>query len=470
MSSLDHLPVVVIGAGPVGLAAAAHLRTRDMSYMVLEATDGVAACFRSTAHVRLFSPWKMNVDAAATRVLEQHAWKPPDPDGMPTAGELRSQYLEPLATALLPNVRFGTRVEQISRRGFDKVKTTGRELAPYVLRVRVNGQEEQLEARAVIDASGTWATPNWMGVNGLPALGEQAHSEHIRYGMPDILGSERERYAYKRVLVVGSGHSAAGSLVALAELARQDGRTRVAWAVRSDNLERIFGGGAKDGLPDRGTLGTSLRALTHSGAFELFRAFRIESVREHEGRLQVSAIGQDGATRHISGIDEIIVATGARPDLSLARELRLRLDPWLESTDKLAPLIDPNLHSCGSVPPHGHRELEHPEVGYYAIGAKSYGRAPNFLLATGYEQARSVVAALAGDMRAADDVQLVLPETGVCVTDLAEDKGGGGCCATPAAQKPASLGCCPPPAAQQSAVSGCCPAPDKPKTASGCCG
>ena len=126
--------------------------------------------------------------------------------------------------------------------------------------------------------------------------------------------------------------------------------------------------------------------------------------------------------------------------------------------------------SCGSVPPHGHRELEHPEVGYYAIGAKSYGRAPNFLLATGYEQARSVVAALAGDMRAADDVQLVLPETGVCVTDLAEDKGGGGCCATPAAQKPASLGCCPPPAAQQSAVSGCCPAPDKPKTASGCCG
>src|SRR5690606_31407983 len=172
-----------------------------------------------------------------------------------------------------------------------------------------------------------------------------------------------------------------------------------------------------------------------------FRAFRIESVREHEGRLQVSAIGQDGATRHISGIDEIIVATGARPDLSLARELRLRLDPWLESTDKLAPLIDPNLHSCGSVPPHGHRELEHPEVGYYAIGAKSYGRAPNFLLATGYEQARSVVAALAGDMRAADDVQLVLPETGVCVTDLAEDKGGGGCCATPAAQKPASLGC-----------------------------
>src|SRR5688572_33487538 len=107
MSSLENLPVVVIGAGPVGLSAAAHLTTRGLPYVVLEATDGVAACFRSTAHVRLFSPWKMNIDAAAARVLEPHGWKAPDPDGMPTAGELRSQYLEPLATALLPNIRFG---------------------------------------------------------------------------------------------------------------------------------------------------------------------------------------------------------------------------------------------------------------------------------------------------------------------------------------------------------------------------
>ena len=98
----------------------------------------------------------------------------------------------------------------------------------------------------------------------------------------------------------------------------------------------------------------------------------------------------------------------------MTRELRLELDPWLESVKALGPLIDPNLHSCGSVSPHGYRELGHPEPGFYTIGVKSYGRAPTFLLLTGYEQARSVAAAIAGDLAAAEDVQLVLPETGVC--------------------------------------------------------
>ena len=112
--------------------------------------------------------------------------------------------------------------------------------------------------------------------------------------------------------------------------------------------------------------------------------------------------------------DRIVVATGQRPDLGITRELRLELDPWLESAKALGPLIDPNVHSCGSVPPHGYRELSHPEPGFYTVGVKSYGRAPTFLLMTGNEQVRSVVAAIAGDMVAADAVQLVLPQTGVC--------------------------------------------------------
>jgi thioredoxin reductase len=417
MNTLDSLPVVVIGAGPVGLSAASHLYTRGMAFQVLEAGAGVAECFRATAHVRLFSPWKMNVDPVAAQLLERRAWQPPDPTLMPTAGELRALYLEPLARALAPHVCFNTRVQAISRRGFDKVKTTGREHAPFVLRVARDGEPLEIEARAVIDATGTWGNPNPMGATGLSALGEKQLAHHIFYGMPDVLGQARARYAGKRVLVVGSGHSAAGSLIALARLAEEGESTRLAWVIRSDNLERIFGGGTKDGLPERGSLGTKLRELMQSGVLELFRAFQIEGLHEHEGRLRVVGVGRGGSRQHISGIDEVVVATGARPNLELARELRVALDPWLESTPQLAPLIDPNVHSCGSVPPHGHRELSHPEVGYYTIGAKSYGRAPNFLLATGYEQARSVVAALAGDFAAADDVQLELPETGVCSSD-----------------------------------------------------
>jgi thioredoxin reductase len=436
--SADQLPIVVIGAGPTGLAAAAHLTSRGARYLVLEASDSVAACFRSTAHVRLFSPWKMNIDPTAARLLEPQGWRAPDPEQMPTAGDMRALYLEPLAKLLEANIRFGSRVERISRRGYDKVKTPGRDKAPFVVRIRSNGGEQELEARAVIDASGTWATPNWMGANGIPALGEEGCAAHIQYGMPDVVGSARKRYANKRVLVVGSGHSAVGTLIGLSELAQQESETRIAWAVRSSNLERILGGGAKDGLSERGNLGLTLRSLIDGGRLELFQAFQVEAVSEQRGKLEVSGSGPNGA-QQIAGLDEIIVATGSRPDLSLARELRLRLDPWLESTELLAPLIDPNEHSCGSVPPHGHRELTHPEAGYYAVGAKSYGRAPNFLLATGYEQTRSVVAALTGDMAAADDVHLVLPETGVCVTDIAA-AGGGGCCPAPAAKAKGS--CC----------------------------
>jgi len=436
MTAQQTLPVVVIGAGPVGLAAAAHLMTRNLPFLVLEASADVSASFRSTKHVRLFSPWRMNIDVAAARVLESSGWLPPNPDGKPTAGELSSEYLQPLARALAPHIRFHARVSAISRRGFDKVKTVGREQASFLLHVLSDGREEQLEAKAVIDASGTWATPNPMGVNGLPARGEAAHAARIRYGMPDILSSERSRYANKHVLVLGSGHSAAGSLIGLAELAQTERGTRISWAIRSSKLQRIFGGGAKDGLPDRGALGSNLRALTEAGRLELISDFQVEAVSAEQDQLRVHGSG----SRAIAGLDEIIVATGARPDLSLARELRVRLDPWLESTEPLAPLIDPNVHSCGSVPPHGHRELTHPEPGYYAIGAKSYGRAPNFLMATGYEQARSVVAALAGDVAAADEVQLVLPETGVCSTDIAEPAQPSACCAPK--QQPAAAACC----------------------------
>lgn len=454
MKDLQSLPIAVIGAGPAGLAAAAHLATRDLSFVLLEASDGVSASFRSTAHVQLFSPMKLNTDPVAARLLESHGWRAPEADWLPTAGELCTLYLEPLAALFEKNIRYGTRVEHISRRGFDKLKTAGREQAPFVLRVRSQGRVAEIEARAVIDASGTWSSPNWLGAHGLPALGEQEHRARFQYGMPDVLGKERSRYENKRVLVVGSGHSAVGNLLALAELAEAADRTRLVWAVRSDSISASLGGGTRDRLPARGSLGLKLKRLIDAGKLELHTKFQIQTVSELDGALLLTALDHESPARSIAGIDEVIVSTGSRPDLSLARELRVRMDPWLESTEQLAPLIDPNVHSCGTVPPHGHRELTHPEPGYYAVGAKSYGRAPNFLMATGYEQVRSVVAALAGDLVAADAVQLVLPETGVCKTSAAEPRAAA--CST---------------ASESSEPSSCCaPSPEQPtKSASSCC-
>jgi hypothetical protein len=127
-------------------------------------------------------------------------------------------------------------------------------------------------------------------------------------------------------------------------------------------------------------------------------------------------------------VDEVIAATGFRPDWSILSEVRLDLDPAVQSPRALAPLIDPNIHSCGTVPPHGAEELKQPDGNLFVVGMKSYGRAPTFLVLTGYEQVRSVVAAIAGDWEAARRVELVLPETGVCSLDYTPNAASSSCC------------------------------------------
>ncbi|MGX4643093.1 NAD(P)-binding domain-containing protein [Massilia sp. SYSU DXS3249] len=444
-TNLDHtLPVAVLGAGPVGLAASAHLIARGFTPLILEAGEQPGANLQGYRHVRLFSPWQYNVDKAARALLAASGWQVPALDALPTAGELVDGYLARLAAlpAIAPHLKLGHRVLAITRAGFDKVKTRGREAAPFVIRTATKEGERDYLASAVIDATGTWSQPNPLGADGLPAAGETALHARIAYGMPDILGAERSRYAGRRVLVAGAGHSAAGSLLALAALAEQEPGTRLVWVIRGRQSAKLFGGGAADGLAARGLLGMRLKALRDAGRLELHEDFRIRALTENADGITVHSDAGDA----IEGIDEIVAATGARPNLEMTRELRVRHDPWLESTDLLAPLIDPNEHSCGTVRPHGHRELAHPEQGYYAVGAKSYGRAPNFLMATGYEQVRSVVAALAGDLAAADDVQLELPETGVCSTRQAYESVPAACCPADAGAKAegkAGCGCAP---------------------------
>jgi thioredoxin reductase len=436
---MNSLPVVVIGAGPVGLAAAAHLHERGLPFLVLEAGDGPAAAVRQWAHVRLFSPWRYTVDAAARRLLADAGWVEPAPEGLPTGGQLAADYLQPLADlpALKPHVRYDSRVVAVTRLGLDRLRTAGRDQAPFL--VRLAGGTDVL-ARAVIDASGTWAVPNVLGAAGIPAHGEAAAGAFIDHALPDVLGADRDRFAGRRTLVVGAGHSAANTLLVLADLATQAPGTEVTWAIRAASPARTYGGQTADALPARGAIGTRLREHVDAGRIRLVTGFSAQALTVlPEGGVEVS----DGVRAVV--VDRIVAATGFRPDHGLVSELRLDLDPILGSTRVLAPLIDPNQHSCGTVPPHGVDELSHPETGYYAIGMKSYGRAPTFLLATGYEQARSVVAALAGDWTAARDVQLDLPETGVCNSNPTADTAdtgstaGSACCGT-APEAPAAAG------------------------------
>ncbi|MES2956681.1 MAG: arsenic resistance N-acetyltransferase ArsN2 [Pseudomonadota bacterium] len=440
-TQVADLPVAVLGAGPAGLAAAARLIERGLQPIVLEAGEQVGTSLLDYGHVRLFSPWRYNIDSAMAALLEPTGWRAPPADELPLAGEVTESVLKPFAA--LPQVaralHLGTRVVSVSREGYDKVKTVGRGGAAFVIRAVRGGEPLEFRARAVIDATGTWSTPNPLGANGLPALGERELADRISYGIPDVQGRQRSRYAGKRTLVVGAGHSAANALLSLAELAKDEPSTRLVWAVRSPALTRVFGGGDADALPARGQLGSSLKALRDSGGLEFASGLRITELLRESAGITVRGLDAERRPVTLTGIDEIVCATGQRPDLGITSELRLKLDTGLESTEALGPLIDPNVHSCGTVRPHGHRELAHPEPGFYTLGVKSYGRAPTFLMATGFEQARSVVAAIAGDMVAADRVELDLPETGVCGLAPAHDDGGGAggdCCGTAVAPKP----------------------------------
>ncbi|HEX7131221.1 MAG TPA: FAD-dependent oxidoreductase, partial [Iamia sp.] len=362
------LPVAVIGAGPVGLATAAHLHERGLPFVVFEAGDDVADHVRDWGHVRLFSPWRFDIDPAAGRLLEASGWQPPDPHAHPTGAELIERYLAPLA--LLPEIagslRTARRVTAVTRAWDDDVYVPGAADVPFVVTTEGAHGIERLFASAVIDSSGTWGQPRHLGGDGRPAIGEADADGSIASGIPDVLGRDRADYAGRRVAVVGSGHTAQNVIRDLVTLGRETGVGSATWIVRRSGPERMFGGTADDQLVERGRLGSDAQALVTSGLVTLVTDFRTVEVDRGSGG--VTLVSDDW--RQLGPFDRVIAATGARPDLEPLRDLRLDLDPNLESTRTLAPLIDPAFHSCGSVPPHGAAELAHPEPGFYIAGAK----------------------------------------------------------------------------------------------------
>lgn len=422
---LSTPPVAIIGAGPIGLAAAANLAERGIDFVILEAGDEIAADVRAWGHTRLFSPWKHVVDPASRRLLEARGWEAPEPERAPTGRELVEKYLAPLGEIeeLAPRIRLNAQVIAVARQGMDRTRTSARAARPFTVRIRASdGSAEDVPARAVIDASGTYRSPNPLSSNGLELLGMAEIADAVTPALPDVLGRDRARFAGRRATVVGGGHSAANTLIGLVELARQEPGTSVTWLIRNRSAERVSSS-EDDELVDRARLGSRAGRAVADGRITVLDEFEI--VRGRRTRDGVELVGHRHGEVVAHTTDVVVNATGFRPNLEILREIRLDLDDVVEAPKRLAPLIDPNVHSCGTVEPHGFRELMHPESGFFIVGMKSYGRAPTFLLATGYEQVRSVTAWLAGDAASASTVSLTLPTTGVCSAAAGE---GDGCC------------------------------------------
>ena len=431
----------MIGAGPVGLAAAAHLLARGLEPLVLEKGHSAGHAMLEWAHVRVFTPWQYITDKAVVTLLENTGWQHPAAEHLPTAGEIAIEYLIPAATttALKDTIVYDAEVMSVSKLGLSKSSSNGRDTAPYTIHYKTSaGEEVVLQASAVIDASGTWYSPNPIGTDGLPVPGEKANAAYITYGIPDVLDVERSTYEGKRTLVLGGGHSAINAALDLLTLRETSPDTKIFWGLRRNNLERLLGGGINDKLPARGALGLAAKKAIDEGALALKAPFRVAQIQKTDTGIQIN--GVVGESPDSFEVDRIVVAAGFRPDLHMLRELRLDIDDIVEAPSILAPMIDPNLHSCGTVPPHGVDELSHHDKNFFIVGMKAYGRAPTFLMLTGYEQVRSIADELAGNHEAAREIELVLPETGVCSTQLGnanqsaqeqvQQAGAAACCGT----------------------------------------
>ena len=215
----SQLPIIIIGAGPIGLAMAAHLTHHQQDYLVFEAGETVGTSLQQWSHIKMFSSWALNIDAIAKKLLKKNNWHEPNMSGFPTGQEMIDAYLRPLSEIpdIQKRIRYAHKVVQVSRFNQSKYQNRQSETPFEVTVTSPDGKAQMIYARGVIDASGTWQTPNPIGGNGYTATGEE-NNKNIVYGIPDVLSNDKNRYINKDTVVVGSGHSAINVILNLLKI------------------------------------------------------------------------------------------------------------------------------------------------------------------------------------------------------------------------------------------------------------
>ncbi|MFT4185612.1 MAG: FAD-dependent oxidoreductase [Micrococcaceae bacterium] len=405
----QDLPVVVIGAGPIGLATAAYLQDRGLKFVLFEQNEKIAGAIEQWRHISLFSPWKRNVDGLSLKLLDKHGYKIPDMNGNPTGAEFIDEYLAPLAATdeLAPHIKTGIKVLTVARVGVDKLKMNDKK-TPFLVRIKTPQGIKDVKARGIIDASGTWDTPNPLGASGIPAFGELENEKYLAGTLPDVLGSGRKCFTNRRVLVVGNGYSAANTILALSELAETEAETKIYWAIRGKSVKHFYNRGHLSKKAARWKIGERIRELVEKpGKLEILSQFAINGFNELSEGIEVIADTPEGEKSVV--VDVITNGTGFRPNLDMHKEIYTDFDAAVEAPNRMLAFMQATASHPKEVEFAGAVAVSHPQPDFYVIGMKSYGRMPGFFLFFGYEQARVVAAAFADDWKAAGPVTLKLP-------------------------------------------------------------
>lgn len=394
-ASTDKIPrIAILGAGPTGLDAALAAAEAGLPFTVYEQAAAPAGHVCSWGHVRLFSPWDLNVSPRMARALGAAGREVPVGDSCPTGAELVQRVLAPVAglPVVAPHLRLATRVVAVGRKGLlkhEEIASDERAARPFRLLVRDAAGERFEEADVVLDCTGTWGQPNRLGDGGLPAPGEtELDAEIVRH--PPDLTARRDAWAGRRVLLVGGGHSAQTAALDLAALAAESPETRVTWLLRS-----LPDGGdpEADPLPERGRLEAEARRLAEGASPALqVRLGTVERLaRTDGGGVAVSVGGPDGGGELIA--DRVLALTGYVGDHGMHRQLQVHQCYATEGPMKLAAALlgaGGDGGDCLQQESHGADTLVNPEPGFFLLGVKSYGRNNTFLMRVGWQQVDEV--------------------------------------------------------------------------------
>ena len=408
--------LAILGAGPIGLEAA--LYARFLGYDVVVFDEGkVAASVHRWGHVRMFTPFAMNRSPLGLAAIQaqDESYQPPADDELLTGREWADRYLLPLARTdlLADHLRPNTRVLHVGKEELLKCDLPGHEDRgdwSFRILVRNPAGEERIElADGVLDCTGVFGQPSPLGHGGIPAVGEAALRDQIEYGLPDILGQDRDRYAGKHTLLIGAGNSAATNAVALAQLARDASGTRVTWITRREGPAGSDGpivSIENDRLPERAALARAANRLTSDPASGVtyWPASVVEKLGGSGQAATPDALEVELSGRHAGTFrfDRVIANVGFRPDRSLHRELQIHECYATEGPMKLAAALLPAAGGdCLDQRPCGPQSLVNPEPNFYLLGAKSYGRRSDFLFSVGLAQIREVFTIL-GDRSTLD--------------------------------------------------------------------